>query len=101
MDESITVILGYYDLYETELNLFRGLGKRALCRGIHEIIEHFDINPERSIVVLYACGGQIMSSDVERVENYDNDAVVNIYKNKYPNDYGNFEDLDSLTNYEI
>lgn len=84
-----------------ELDLFRGLGKRALCAGMRVISEHFNLNQDTSLVLLYACGGQVTQDDITKVREYNTDTVMDIYKNKYPSDANKFEDLDKLSNYEI
>lgn len=86
-----------------EIIFFRGLGKKALCRGLSAIIKRLRLNTKKSVFLLYASGGKIQTLEDEiRVQEYEtSDDLLEIYETKYPSDFYSYEDLPTLSKHEI
>ena len=73
--------------------VFAGLGKKFICIGFPYMINHFDINPNETLIILQASGGDIRTeTDKYRVQQYvslGTSNILQIYYNKYPEDFKN------------
>ena len=77
--------------------LFAGLGKRFLCLAFPHILDHCGIELEDTLIRLDASGGAIRNNnDRIRVQQYiplSKNMILQIYQNKYPEDFENNYDL--------
>lgn len=86
--------------------IFNGLGKTIISLGFPYLIKYFNIDLDKTPIVLEASGGAIRNDNDEfRIQQYLNlnrNDVMQTYKNKYPDDFDEmYEFLDKYSDLEL